>query len=139
MILPRHQKPRIVVGMAIFSASDVIIAVTLVVNALALMSSKLPRLHQHHRSIASTHDAEEKIHDDNQSCGISFAEETVSLLNGGNISLDNHNQEDDIDNYSGASLMVRVRMLVFGIRKFSCVIVIWNALFFILMVFVFGS
>ena len=125
--------------MAIFSASDIIIAVTLVVNALALMSSKLPRLNDHHRTIASIHDAEEKIHDDDPSCGISLAEETVSLLNGGKISLDDHNQEDDIDNYTGASLMGRVRMLVFGIRKFSCVIVIWNAFFFILMVFVFGS
>jgi hypothetical protein len=46
---------------------------------------------------------------------------------------------ESLSDYSGASVMVRVRMLVFGIRKFSCVIVIWNFLFFILMVFVFGS
>ena len=125
--------------MAIFSVSDIIIAVTLVVNALALVSSKLPRLNHRQRGSASADTNEENIHDDNCSYGMNLAEQSVSLLNDRDIRLNDQNQTEDLDNYTGTSLMMRVRTLVFGIRKFSCIIIIWNAFFFILMVFVFGS
>lgn len=128
--------------MAIFSVSDIVITATLIVNALALISSKLPRLH--HQQISSDgHDDEKKPHN-NFPFGTSLAEQLMSLSQS-NQHQQNANNDvetagtESLSDYSGASFMVRVRMLVFGIRKFSCVIVIWNFLFFILMMFVFGS
>lgn len=131
--------------MAIFSVSDIIITATLVVNALALISSKLPRINQQ-QSSQEMYDDEKKIHH-KSTFGASIAEHVVSLSQGDQIHDNNHSAQndverhgsDDISDYTGASVMGRVRMLVFGIRKFSCVIVIWNIFFFILMVFVFGS
>jgi hypothetical protein len=128
--------------MAIFSVSDIIITATLVVNALALISSKLPRLH-HLQIPSGGHDDEKKLYN-NFPFGTSLAEQLMSLSQSDQQKDSVHNDvesggTESLSDYSGASVMVRVRMLVFGIRKFSCVIVIWNFLFFILMVFVFGS
>jgi hypothetical protein len=128
--------------MAIFSVSDIIITATLVVNALALISSKLPRLH-HLQIPSGGHEDEKKLHN-NFPFGTSLAEQLMSLSQSDQQKDSVHHDvesggTESLSDYSGASVMVRVRMLVFGIRKFSCVIVIWNFLFFILMVFVFGS
>lgn len=40
---------------------------------------------------------------------------------------------------SKISIPERISFLLYGLRKFSCVIVMWNAVFFVLMLFVFGS
>ena len=72
--------------MAIFSISDIIIAITLIINATALVSSKV------------------------------VSNELV------------------VDAFTA-----RVRTLVYGIRKYSFILVVWNGFFFILIAFVFRS
>jgi hypothetical protein len=127
--------------MAIFNVSDIIITVTLLVNALALVSSKFTRVT--HTKIPNDEDGS-KIHDVNL-CGSSLAEQLLLLSQRENVT----NNYDDSDSEkvlkeergtsTGASVMIRLRTLVYEIRKFSCLIVIWNIVFIILMVFVFGS
>lgn len=129
-------------AMAIFSVSDIVISATLIVNALALMSSKIPRINQV-KSSGDTYDDEKTTHRTTPFMS-SLSEEHVPL-NRGRQSLDNDQNEsesrvtENAFDYSGAPIMVRLQMLVFGIRKYSCVIVIWNVFYFTLMVFVFGS
>ena len=129
-------------AMAIFSVSDIIISATLIVNALALMSSKIPRLNQV-KSSGDTDDDGKMTHRATPFMS-SLSEEQIPL-NRGRQHLDNDENEsgnkvaENAFDYSGAPIMVRLQMLVFGIRKYSCVIVIWNVFYFALMVFVFGS
>jgi hypothetical protein len=40
---------------------------------------------------------------------------------------------------TGGPIVTRLRSLVHGMRKYSCVIVVWNIFFVVLMVFVFGN
>lgn len=123
--------------MAIFSVSDIIIATTLVVNALALTSSKFRKLTHQHDSTEICND-ERKFHH-NPAFGIIFSENSVTSPQASQDTDFKEGVVDDSSDYVGASVMVRIRMLVYGMRKFSCVIVVWNIFFFILMVFVFGS
>lgn len=127
--------------MAIFNVSDIIITMTLLVNALALVSSKFPRLN--HVKVLND-DNEPKIHDANL-CGSSLAEQLLLLSQGEKPTIKNNDLDtekglkEEESSSTGASVMIRLRMLVFEIRKFSCLLVIWNIFFIILMVFVFGS
>ena len=72
--------------MAVFTVSDIVISVTLLVNALALVSSK----------VVPTKEGENE------------------------------------------GIFYRLRSLIFGLRKYSLIIVFWNAFFLVLMVFVFS-
>lgn len=128
--------------MAIFSVSDIVISATLIINALALMSSKIPRLNL----IKSSGDTDDDTTMAHRSTPFtSSLSEELSPLNRGRQYLDNDENEtesreaENAFDYSGVTIMVRLQMLVFGIRKYSCVIVIWNVFYFALMVFVFGS
>jgi hypothetical protein len=127
--------------MAIFNVSDIIITVTLLVNALALVSSKFPRFN--HTKIPNDDD-EPKVHDVNL-CGSSLAEQLLLLSPGKNTTTEHNDSDvekssrDEEGTSTGASVMIRLQTLVYEIRKFSVVIVIWNIFFIILMVFVFGS
>ena len=123
--------------MAIFSVSDIIIATTLVVNALALTSSKFRKLNYQHDSTEKCDD-ERKLHH-NPAYSMIFAENGVTSPQQSHGNDFKEGAVDDSSDYIGASVMVRIRMLVYGMRKFSCVIVVWNVFFFVLMVFVFGS
>ena len=106
-----------------------------------MTSSKLPRL-SHQRYPVKDDDIEKQKHNDNNDSIMN--EQTISLLHNSD---DNTNDQitnekkthDDSSEFIGSAIMARIRMLVFGIRKFSCVIVVWNIFFMILMVFVFGS
>ena len=91
--------------MALFSVSDIVIAVTLLVNALALISSKIPRV------------------------------QSTGKMTG---SFEAENDYPMVET-PATSATARLRVLVFGLRKFSCIIVFWNIFFMILMVFVFGG
>jgi len=72
--------------MAIFSVSDILIAITLILNAIALVSSRV------------------------------VSSELV------------------VD-----AFQAKVRRLVYGVRKFSFFLVLWNVFFFVLISFVFRS
>ena len=82
--------------MALFSVSDLIIAATLVVNALALASTRLAS------------DA------DHRPVDVESAESSLNPL-------------------------WRLRILARRVRRYSCVIVFWNIMFFFLMFSVFPS
>jgi hypothetical protein len=127
--------------MAIFNVSDIIITATLLVNALALVSSQFTRVTD--TKIPNDED-ESKIHDVNL-CGSSLAEQLLLLSQGENTTT-NYDDSDpenllkeEKGTSTGTSVMIRLRTLVYEIRKFSCLIVMWNIVFIILMVFVFGS
>ena len=94
--------------MGFFSLSDIIITITLLVNATALMSSKVyadPR--------TST------THESGESSGLLTSSEN------------NHSSED--------TTISRFYMFLNWIRRLSCLIVVWNIFFIILMLFVFRS
>ena len=95
-------------AMGFFSLSDIIITITLLVNATALMSSKVyadPRISTAHES-----------------------GESSGLL----TSSENNNSSED-------TTISRFYMFLNWIRRLSCLIVVWNIFFIILMLFVFRS
>ena len=106
------------------------------------MSSKIPRNHLI-KSSGDTADDDNTTHRTSPFM-TNLSEEHVPL-NRGRQYIDNDSNESDIRaaesafDYSGAPIMLRWQILVFGIRKYSCVIVIWNVFYFTLMLFVFGS
>ena len=136
--------------MAIFSVSDIVIAVTLIMNALALISSKLPSnlssvdqgaASQYHRVATVENDSDghgdlinsiaiDHTHSDDY-CGASTIAE--QLMNPTTVSY------IPTSPGSGGPIVTRLRSLVYGMRKYSCVIVVWNIFFMVLMVFVFSS
>jgi hypothetical protein len=89
--------------MGVFSLSDIIITVTLLINATALMASKV---HPEPRSVKSD-DAE------------------------------------GLDNTGGSrtdvSMLSKFYIFLNTMRRLSCLIVVWNIFFIILMLFVFRS
>ena len=138
--------------MAIFSVSDIVIAVTLIVNALALISTKLP--------------GQQKTAALNSERGGTYTRLPTSEGRGDDAADKGDNGDigdvaDSSDDYcsastlaeqlmnptaavvtnapSGGPIVTRLRSLVHGMRKYSCVIVVWNIFFVVLMVFVFGN
>ena len=107
--------------MGVFSVSDILVAVTLAVNAAALSSSAFPLQTQ----ILLTKQPESLENEDNQPL--------LSIPGIGDI--DNSNSGDL--GYLSA-LKARVALLFRGVRHLSCLIAIWNMIFVILLVLVFG-
>lgn len=127
--------------MAIFSVSDIVIAVTLVVNALVLISSKLPgtvATNQQYQRVALDESEENAGGYANNSveaddyCGASSIAE--QLMNPTTTA-----SAPSSPSSAGGPIVNRLRSLIKGMRKYSCVIVIWNFFFVILMVFVFSN
>ena len=189
--------------MAIFSVSDIVIAATLLVNALALLSTrihpssianvqnrKMSRLSSFARlaqavsqkagilgdknselnliDIESQAEREGLLLSSDQSSSSSSSSSSQSLYNiaaaaaavaangdsgidGGVGGGDGSSQSwtSDGDN-AGTSLSqsphlqlqdsvkIRIQKLLFGVRKYSCVLIFWNVIYFILMSFVFN-
>jgi hypothetical protein len=91
----------------IFSLSDIIIAVTLLVNAIALLSSKVYTEPKMAKSDSNS--------------------ETAALVGGG-----------EIKQAEGPSISRFYRFLNW-MRRLSCLIVLWNIFFIVLMLLVFRS
>ncbi len=145
--------------MAIFSVSDIIISFTLLINAFALMSSKLknniaagagtglPMTHTSINNSRSTFADEDGLA--SQTFSNSNLDEKQQLLNNNNTDSSegssnnsNNNREvagevDGAANAQSYSMSSRISRLVQVIRSLSATIVFWNILFFILMFFVF--
>lgn len=104
--------------MGFLSLSDIIISATLIINAGALLATKPLQLNTEQGSM------EEK-----ESLVATDPENTLK------------GSEDGANSQSQPKISIaeRISFLLYGLRKFSCVIVMWNAVFFILMLFVFGS
>jgi hypothetical protein len=105
--------------MGFLSLSDIIISVTLILNAGALLATK-PASHE-----AGTQEEIEKLVDNLEAP--SSPSENVTGSNTASVP------------QSKTSIPDRISYLLYGLRRFSCVLVMWNAVFFILMMFVFGS
>jgi hypothetical protein len=99
--------------MGIFSISDLVISLTLFINAAALLAS---------RSRSS------KI----SGLSASGSGEETSLLNDAGARNQHHEQRD-----AGITIRQRFDQLVDAIRLFSGVIVIWNVFFSVLVILVF--
>lgn len=127
--------------MAIFSISDIVISVTLIINALALMSSQIRQLSTKYRVERGLIPMERPSMDESSKENSAYssqhtdgmhgtATDTQSLLNENDVIV---NANDD------GSLENRLVALVMGVRSLSTIIIMWNCLFFILMIGVFGS
>jgi hypothetical protein len=108
--------------MGLFSISDIIISITLLINAIALLASSIVK-----EQASSTVDVD--------------ANPVEPLLNDNNNN-NNNSKEDQIpisskDNNNNSNDIFRLYKVMNGIRRMSCLIVIWNIFFMILMVFVF--
>ena len=105
--------------MAIFAFSDVAISLTLIINALALSSSKVtqPNL--------NGHESTEQLIPSSQS-----SSESTKNIN---------ELELDQPYLSASAAMNRMRKFHFQFRKYSLLIVFWNVVFLVLMIFVFNS
>jgi hypothetical protein len=129
--------------MAWFSVSDLIIAATLLVNALALSSTRLGKM-QRTSSAGSGISSSSSAVDSSPSkiLSASVAENKGKVAGVKSIEVP---QLDDvvggeIDNdFTCRSPLWRLRELSLRVRQYSCVIVFWNMLFFFLMFSVFPS
>jgi len=109
--------------MGIFSFSDLIIGITLLLNAVALLSYKPKSVNlktSHSNPEMTPLTSEEESKEEN-------SDETTEIHLG--VDFNNHTAD--------ASIYDRLVKVMLGIRKLSCCIVLWNLLFGILMIFVF--
>lgn len=165
--------------MAIFSISDIVISITLVINALALISSRVPTTQNRGGRGAADYASDESKRVGGASRFVPSAAQLASrggigsrgqgtegrdsgtgglnsvavktsgsesLLPTGAASLEalSTGESTSITSTSGsasplrdASFSERLRQLVFGVRKLSCLILFWNVFFSILMILVF--
>ena len=120
--------------MAIFSVSDIVISITLLLNALALISSRIkPDSHVNHRpktslsllglwsTIVSTESS-------------SGALNTAGVSEGFLPPTNNNSLRGDT-----VSFVDRVSSLFYKVRKLSCIILFWNLIFTLLMILVFPA
>lgn len=105
--------------MGFLSLSDIIISVTLILNAGALLATK-PMSHE-----AGTQEETEKL------------VQNLEAPSSPNENVTDSNMQPTPQSKPG--ILDRISYLLYGLRRFSCVLVMWNAVFFILMMFVFGS
>lgn len=104
--------------MAIFSFSDVAISLTLLINALALSSSKTVQ-----QNLNSSESTEQLIPSSSESTKANVINEL----------------ESDEPYLSATAALNRMRKFHFQFRKYSFPIAIWNVVFLVLMIFVFNS
>ena len=100
--------------MAISRISDILIAATLIINAIALISSKVSPL-------------------GGDLPGATAA--AASALGGGPLS---EKPVPDTEPAGFRAVLQRLSLLVRGVRKGSCFIAIWNAIFLLLILLVFS-
>lgn len=159
--------------MAIFSVSDVIISATLLINALALLSSRIRalggashpkkavtesssflRLAQAASRRANNVDGrsgDADVAGDSESDALLSSSATANTrMDGADTSVNGEHISSAVLGVSEAaaqdakaeaeqfSVSARLRKLVYGVRRYSCIIVMWNLIFSILMIFVFG-
>jgi len=135
----------------IFSVSDIIISATLLINALALISGNATggnaardndtRGGQSVLQGASYSDLPSLGYDENQT-----NEEDDDAEGGASQKLLGSDVSGEVGGGGGrgnvkrpsstSTARERVRSLFLGIRKYSCVIVFWNLIFFVLMIVV---
>lgn len=107
--------------MALFNFSDIVIAVTLLLNGIALMSTNITRKLT---TLAASSDS-----------GAVEDEEGQSLVD----SKDHDIEENAIKNSQNINFYLRLQRLVMSVRRYSFLISVWNFVFFVLMFFVFDD
>ncbi len=115
--------------MAVFDLSDIIISVTLLLNAAALVSSKV---------VVKSIPLQQNEHDH---------EEEASALMSAEVTTIDNDTEDSVTGslYSKYSLseekefifVTKFREILFRLRKWSCILVCFNLVFLFLMIVVF--
>jgi len=120
--------------MAIFSVSDIVISITLLLNALALISSRIkpgslgdrrPKPSLSLLGIWPTGFATEN----------SSSAQNAGINESDGLSDNNHSTRGDV----AASFVDRVRTVFYKVRKLSCIILFWNLIFTVLMILVFPA
>ena len=147
--------------MAIFSISDLVVAVTLVLNALALVSNRLKPASTLTRSRSSNSTASTSSSDltsgrpsPSSTSSSSYSrlvpssaarsddmtgdvgDESDNLLTPGDFA-DSSSRDISSSPRDLSTATERIKRLVYGVRKFSALILLWNVIFTILMVIVF--
>jgi hypothetical protein len=110
--------------MAVSRISDILIACTLLLNAVALISSKLPLPQGQGQDLPSG--------------GMSPGPAKPSApADGADAALLGQGQGGEPAGFRAA--LHRLALLVRGVRRASCFIAVWNVVFFVLILLVFGS
>lgn len=109
--------------MAIFSVSDIIIAITLIINGLALMSTKISELLK--RLSSDLKPKEARAGETKESSSLPSSSEEMDVEN------DNENDTE--------SVYEKLAYVIQGLRRLSFIIVVWNVFFVFLMIGVFAS
>ena len=145
--------------MALFSVSDIVIAGTLFANALALLSAKLPKSSPYNnnnnnnnrsQSIGVPRIAEECLDEDQAvECVLKHKSSDRSSVSDGMTEnepmirrgFEGGSGGGNSSASTGADADLKERLLNFfsGFRRYSCVVVLWNFVFIILMMFVFSD
>jgi hypothetical protein len=140
--------------MAIFSVSDVVIAATLLINALALLSSrkKVSTTTNENRKMTRLSSFARLAQALSQKTGAGKSSElnleienaaaaAVSDSPGDSVGGSGGTEGGDADSLvadNTDNLRSRIQKLLLGVRKYSCVLIFWNVIYFILMIFVFN-
>ena len=121
--------------MGLFSISDLVISITLFLNAVALLATSPKKLLTNRNSSISLNNNDNTTSGKvSNSLGETTADESMIPLKSGDLespSLDDQQEPDQ------TSIQQRFELLVDSIRRASGVIVIWNILYAILLVVVF--
>jgi hypothetical protein len=122
--------------MALFSISDIIIVATLLVNALALASTKLGKATKKSSSSSTAANVEANDSSNNSHTAVGGESE----YDDDEVTIDgNSNSSSNSNKNVCRSPLWRLRELAFRVRQYSCIIVLWNIIFFFLMFSVFPS
>lgn len=114
--------------MAVFDISDIVISVTLLLNAAALVSSKVvvkssPIQHEHEHEEEAT--------------SLMSADVTILDINTEDSIIGSPNSNTNISEEKEFIFVTKFREIIFRLRKWSCILVCFNLVFLFLMVVVF--
>jgi len=139
--------------MGVFEISDIIISVTLILNAAALISSKVSThnscsnsntLSEYNKNSIDELDDHNDTNNNNHNDTLisSDLESSKPLLNSSNTNDSNNDNNGDKSNSNSNpenefAFVIKFREMLLRIRRWSCILVVWNLIFFLLMVMAF--
>jgi energy-converting hydrogenase Eha subunit F len=119
--------------MGLFSISDLVISLTLFLNAIALLATKPKNLNSRKSSV-SFPAQHSQVH---QSQGTKPPDESTVPLKNNNEEFKDVELEDQQNSENQKTIQQRFEQLVDSIRRASGVIVLWNIFYAILLILVF--
>jgi hypothetical protein len=129
----KHKKCCTKLKMGLFSISDLVISLTLFLNAIALLATKSKTLNSRKSSV-SFPAQNSQVH---QPRGTKPQDESTVPLKNNNEEFKDVELEDQQNSENQKTIQQRLEQLVDSIRRASGVIVLWNIFYAILLILVF--